>query len=160
MRKYMLGMVIMTILFSCGEEDERQDKSYNVQQSLLIDLVNEVRTKGCKCGSKTMPPVGVLQWNSKLANAALKHSKAMEDKNFFAHKGKDGTKPSERVDAAGYAWRACGENIAKGQRNEQEVMEGWLKSVGHCKNIMNPDFEELGVARSGEYWVQVFATSK
>jgi len=45
-----------------------------------------------------------------------------------------------------------------GQQNEEEVMKSWLKSPGHCANIMNPNVTEVGVARSGNYWTQLFAT--
>jgi uncharacterized protein YkwD len=51
-----------------------------------------------------------------------------------------------------------GENIAFGQRSEREVMQGWLSSPGHCKNIMSKTFKEMGVSRVGDYWTQVFAT--
>jgi hypothetical protein len=37
-----------------------------------------------------------------------------------------------------------------------EVMNGWIKSPGHCKNLMNPQFKEVGVAEDHTYWVQDF----
>ena len=39
---------------------------------------------------------------------------------------------------------AIGENIAAGQRTPQDVVDGWIASDGHCANLMNPNFEELG----------------
>ena len=147
-------MVLTAILFSCAMEN---NNNYNVKQNLMLELINDARINGCKCGSKVMPAIAPLIWNDQLADAALEHSEAMKVKNFFSHRGKNGSKPSERIDAVGYVWKTCGENIAKGQMSEHEVMTGWLESPGHCKNIMNPDFTEVGVARSGVYWVQVFA---
>ena len=57
-----------------------------------------------------------------------------------------------------------GENIAVGQRDPEEVVSGWLESDGHCSNIMNPSFEDLGVGAAigatdwgeGIYWTQNF----
>ena len=48
-----------------------------------------------------------------------------------------------------------------GQPTAQAVVDGWLKSEGHCRNIMNPSFRELGVGYAtggsyGKYWVQNF----
>jgi len=55
------------------------------------------------------------------------------------------------------------ENIAAGQTTPEQVIQGWLDSDGHCANIMNANFEEMGVALAtnsgiyGIYWTQVFA---
>ncbi len=52
---------------------------------------------------------------------------------------------------------AVGENIAFGQSNIDIVMDEWLKSEGHyCKNLMNAQFKEIGVAENHKYWVQDF----
>jgi uncharacterized protein YkwD len=49
-----------------------------------------------------------------------------------------------------------GENIAFGPPTIAEVMQGWFNSPGHCKNLMNPEFKEIGVAEDRTYWVQDF----
>ena len=41
-----------------------------------------------------------------------------------------------------------GENIAAGYSTVLSVMEGWLKSPGHCANIMSPYFREIGAAKA------------
>lgn len=51
---------------------------------------------------------------------------------------------------------AVGENIAAGHRSIGQVMEGWVRSESHCKNIMNRNYKEIGVAESNLYWVQDF----
>jgi uncharacterized protein YkwD len=56
----------------------------------------------------------------------------------------------------GYRSFMAGENIAFGQESIAEVMAGWFKSEGHCKNLMNPGFKEIGVAQYNNYWVQEF----
>ena len=69
----------------------------------------------------------------------------------------------DRALRAGYKWRTIGENIASGQRTAQEAVQGWLDSPGHCANIMNAAFAEMGVgyavnpARGTLYWTQVLA---
>ena len=53
---------------------------------------------------------------------------------------------------------AYGENIANGYTAERSVVDGWIKSPGHCKNLMNKAYKEMGVAKIGTYWTQEFAT--
>ena len=105
-----------------------------------------------------MPPVSAVSWNDQLASAADVHSKDMLQNNYFGHTGADGTSPGDRLRQAGYNWSAYGENIAKGYPDEQSVIAAWLQSEDHCKNLMDKDFTEMGVARAGSYWTQEFGT--
>lgn len=129
-----------------------------INKILLLQLVNEVRKKGCRCGDVYYSPAPAVSWNNQLEQASLAHSNDMYANNYFSHASKDGSKAAERISEVGYNWRTYGENIAFGYRNEREVMEGWIKSPGHCRNIMNKAYKEMGVSRSGDYWTQVFAT--
>lgn len=124
----------------------------------MLQLVNEVRKKGCQCGDTYYYPVPAVSWNSQLESAAYSHSKDMYENDYFSHKAPDGSNGGVRIDRAGYNWMAFGENIASGYTNERSVIEGWLKSPGHCKNIMSRNYTEVGVARYGNYWTQEFAT--
>lgn len=152
-------------LYSCQKEDTAAKAPVtnpsgtpvtNVNQTTLLQLVNSTRQSGCTCGSTVMPPVAIVTWNDQLATAALNHSNDMYSNNYFSHTGLNGSSAGDRIAAAGYTWRAYGENIAKGYSTEQTVIDGWLKSEGHCKNIMSPLFKEMGVARIGTYWTQEF----
>jgi uncharacterized protein YkwD len=87
----------------------------------------------------------------------------MATQNYFNHVSPDGGTPSERIHAAGFAGRVVGENIASGQTSVQDVMNDWMKSPGHCENIMRPEYKYLGVgyyfsqdSAYGHYWVQCF----
>ncbi len=129
-----------------------------VNKSILLKLVNEVRSKGCQCGDTYYYPVPPVTWNEQLALAAYNHSENMNQKRFFSHLAPDGSRGGVRIERAGYNWKAYGENIAEGYKTEKAVVEGWIKSPGHCKNLMNKAYKEMGVARSGMYWTQAFAT--
>lgn len=85
----------------------------------------------------------------------------MAARNYFSHTSQDGRTVAQRVTATGYVWRTVGENITAGQATPESVVGGWLKSEGHCRNVMNPGFKELGVGYAqggsyGHYWVQNF----
>lgn len=146
-------MIFLFILFFFSGPKE-------INQQELLQLVNNARQKGCNCGGTYMPPVQPVSWSSQLANAAAAHSRDMKSKNYFSHQSRNGKDPGDRIRAAGYNWKAYGENIAFNYADEQAVVEGWLKSVNHCRNIMNANFKDMGVARSGEYWVQDFGAKK
>lgn len=169
--KLVCQIVISALLLgSCSKESDSLvastplpsvSSSQNVvNKANMLALVNEIRAKGCNCGSTYMPPVAPLIWNDKLEKAALVHTVDMITKIFFEHTGSDGSSPSQRVTNAGYSWMATGENIAMGYTSEKEVMTAWLASEGHCLNIMRKEFKELGAARVGNYWTQEFGTPR
>lgn len=129
-------------------------------QQLLLEMVNGARTAGHQCGSTYYPPVGEVTWNVLLEDAAKQHSEYMNSTGNLSHTGKNGSDAGERITAAGYQWQAYGENIAEGYSTEEKVIHAWLESQGHCANIMNGDFKEMGVGTSGRFWTQAFATQQ
>ena len=130
-------------------------------QNEFLTRVNNVRKSGCKCGRFYMPPVEPLSWNGLLESSAFAHAQDMHRRRYFAHTSLSGKTIKNRLEEAGYTLTgmrsyAFGENIALGQKSIDQVMKSWLKSEGHCKNIMNKNFKEIGVAQNNFYWVQDF----
>lgn len=117
----------------------------------VIQLTNQARQEA------GLPP---LQANPALTSAAQSHASDMAINDYFSHTSQDGSTLVDRVSAAGYSWSALGENISRGRGDADAVMQGWMNSPGHRSNILNPEFQEIGVgyaeASSGPYWVQVF----
>jgi uncharacterized protein YkwD len=128
----------------------------------VVDLVNAARSSSRKCGRERFAPVPPLNVSRKLTDAAEDHAHDMLKKQYFEHRGADGSQPKDRVLRAGYEPRLSGENIALGPESAEEVVAGWLKSPGHCANIMEPRFQDIGVGlasgkkRGQIYWVQTF----
>lgn len=132
-----------------------------------LQLVNDVRARGARCGGRTFAPAPPMALSGTLANVALGHAADMARHNYFEHLDLSGNSPADRVRAVGYSERLVGENIAYGPKSVEEVVQGWLDSPGHCENIMDPRFAEMGIAfasgqvqRHGLYWVQVLAEPK
>lgn len=125
-------------------------------------LVNQARSRGASCGSEgSFVPAPPLQMDGALRCAARVHSKDMSDRGFFDHTTPDGQTPWQRMEQAGYLFRAAGENIAQGYSSPENVVTGWMNSDGHCSNIMNPDFTEVGAGYyQGDYWTLVFAVPR
>lgn len=131
----------------------------------LLDMINSARTQPHQCGAQAFAATTPLAWNAMLATAAETHTRAMANGNFFDHKDRDGRTPGDRAELAGYVGRQIGENIAAGHDTVRKVVDGWLASPGHCANLMNPQFRELGAAYAvdpksdaGIYWTAMFGT--
>jgi len=129
----------------------------------LLELINSARAQSRQCGTQAFTATKPLTWNATLASAALDHTRSMANNNFFDHKDRDGRTPGDRAELAGYSGQLVGENIAAGQDTPRKVLDGWLTSPGHCANLMNPQFSELGAAYAvdpksdaGIYWTSLF----
>jgi uncharacterized protein YkwD len=104
-----------------------------------------------------------LQPNEKLAAVARAYSRRMAREHFFDHTGPPGDTTADRVRAAGIQYSFLGENIFKSVNAPDPValaVQGWMKSPGHRKNILRPEFTETGVGiwREGNssYITQIF----
>jgi uncharacterized protein YkwD len=161
-KRWIIGGVLTTLLIGMVAFVQSQDlpPSDRFKEEFLY-RINKVRTVGCSCGKKYFPPAPPLTWNNNLEAAAQGHAQDMNFHNYFSHTSKDGRNSEDRIVAAGYQFNgyrsfAVGENIASGQQSIAEVNDGWFKSEGHCRNLMNREFKEIGVARNGLYWVEDF----
>lgn len=123
------------------------------------DVLNLVNAERAKEG------LGALVIDSNLSNVAQLKSRDMIDKDYFDHNSPTYGTPFDMMRSFGITYRVAGENIAMGHSTPEEVVEGWMNSAGHRKNIMNPRFTHLGMgidrAQSGRiYWTQMFTGQK
>jgi uncharacterized protein YkwD len=132
-----------------------------------LELVNEARQRGARCGTRSFGPAPPVILSGTLDDVALGHAADMAAHNYFEHEDLGGHTPADRVRAVGYREKLVGENIAYGPTSAEEVVRGWLDSPGHCENIMDPRFREMGLAyapgrvqRHGLYWVQLLAAPR
>lgn len=109
--------------------------------------------------------VSPLATDSDLAKTARAHSADMAANNFFSHTNLAGCSPSCRLQKAGYAYSAMGENIAwiSGSALDADILAkkfvtNWMNSDGHRKNMLSPNFthEGIGIAVIGN---KVYATA-
>jgi len=122
-----------------------------IQQT--VDLVNERRSQH-DAGSVTCDP--------KAGRAAAIHAEDLCHHGRFSHTGSDGSSMVDRARRIDLEFRTLAENIAKGQQTADAVVREWMNSPGHRKNILNDDFDRVGVAKTRcpndqPIWVQVFA---
>ncbi|HTT44037.1 MAG TPA: CAP domain-containing protein [Steroidobacteraceae bacterium] len=132
-----------------------------------LQLVNDVRARGTRCGKRDFAPVHALSLSDTLATVAFGHASDMAAHHYFEHQDLAGKSPADRVRASGYREQLVGENIAYGPKTVDEAVQGWLDSPGHCENIMDPRFAQMGLAfasghgsQHGLYWVQLLAAPR
>ncbi|WP_350278645.1 CAP domain-containing protein [Kribbella sp. HUAS MG21] len=102
----------------------------------MLTLTNQERAKaGC----------GPLRTNKALTTAAEAHAADMVAQHYFAHDSLDGRSPFDRMKAAGFTGGAMAENIAVGYSSAAAVVEGWMNSDGHRKNILNCEYTMIGI---------------
>ena len=128
------------------------NSDFSSYQQQVLELVNVERTKR---------GLSALTLDSKLSSVSTKKSQDMIDKNYFNHTSPTYGSPFDMMKKFGISYRTAGENIAKGQRTPQEVMNAWMNSSGHRANILNANFTKLGVGIAKDsngrlYWTQMF----
>lgn len=115
----------------------------------VIRLVNEIRVKN---------GLNPLTADWELSRVARYKSQDMKDNNYFSHNSPVYGSPFDMIKNFGISYRSAAENIAKGQKTPQAVMNGWMNSSGHRANILNATYKKIGVGyvASGNYWTQMF----
>ncbi len=115
----------------------------------VIKLVNEIRVKN---------GLNPLTADWELSRVARYKSQDMKDNNYFSHNSPVYGSPFDMIKNFGISYRSAAENIAKGQKTPQAVMNGWMNSSGHRANILNATYKKIGVGyvASGNYWTQMF----
>ena len=122
-------------------------------QQQVVKLSNQARVKaGCKS----------LRVNANLLWAARGHSKYMAQTGRFSHIGTGGSTFVSRAKAAGYT-AARSENIAYGYRSAAEVVNAWMKSPGHRRNLLDCGAKTFAVgvvyaANGNPYYTQDFGS--
>lgn len=101
-----------------------------------------------------------LSPSKKLQAAAEVHAKDMAQHSKMSHEGTDGSSTSDRIKAQKYDYRRIAENVAFGKYTIDQVMEGWMDSEAHRKNILG-GFSQIGAAvvldKDGvPYWCVAF----
>jgi uncharacterized protein YkwD len=162
---YHRGMDTWVVLASAYTVPARSQAPLLATRAL--QLVNEVRARGTHCGDRSFGPVPPVKLSGTLADVASGHAIDMAAHNYFEHEDLAGHSPADRVRAVGYREKLVGENIAYGPKSADEVVQGWLDSPGHCENIMDGRFAEMGIAyaagqasKRGLYWVQLLAAPR
>jgi uncharacterized YkwD family protein len=121
----------------------------SAEEREVVRLVNEIRRSN---------GLSELTLNEELSRVARIKSEDMAKNSYFSHNSPTYGSPFDMMKKFGISYRTAGENIAKGQRSAQAVVDAWMNSEGHRANILNPSFTQIGVGftSNGYIWTQMF----
>ena len=128
------NIVCMTVFFLASFQFASASE---ITSDNVIKLVNEARIEG------GMP---VLETSSDLDEIAKEKASDMVENNYFAHTSPKGLTPWYWFGKNGYDYHYAGENLAINFQNAEDEQTAWMNSPTHRKNILNPDYREIGVA--------------
>jgi uncharacterized YkwD family protein len=115
----------------------------------VVELTNQERAK------QGLP---ALEVDAELSKVAKEKSRDMQANNYFSHDSPTYGSPFDMMKQFGVEYSAAGENIAMGQPTPEEVVQAWMNSDGHRKNILSSNYTHIGVGyvEDGHYWTQQF----
>lgn len=129
----ILKLVIVPFLFYFPETGFFAD----LTKTGLFELANTARKQ---------LGLNPLNKNQVLDTAAYLKAKDMMENGYFAHYSPEGITPWYWLQVSGYGYRTAGENLAIGFVESGQVHSAWMSSGSHKKNILNPNFQEMGIA--------------
>ncbi|MBF9032478.1 CAP domain-containing protein [Rhodobacterales bacterium HKCCE3408] len=151
MRYYLTSLAIVLMLAACAP----QNGTTRVPLA-TTGLIAQAGTVLSVTRANAGIPAPLVQ-HPALQATAQAHADDLSATGGFDHVGSDGSSVSDRISAAGYTPCFAAENIARGQPDVPAVMETWIASPDHYRNIINASARNFGFARSGDVWVLVLA---
>ena len=105
--------------------------------------------------------LSALTLDNQLSKLARLKAEDMAKKGYFSHTSPTYGSAFDMMNKYGVSYRTAGENIAKGQKTAESVMNGWMNSSDHRANILSSAYTNIGVgyakdSRGNTYWVQIF----
>ncbi|WP_078427556.1 CAP domain-containing protein [Alkalihalobacterium alkalinitrilicum] len=136
-------------------EQPKQPESQQAQSSLSQYEIKVVELTNAERAKHGLAP---LSMDEQLSQVARQKSLDMKQNNYFSHQSPTYGSPFDMMQQFGVNYRSAGENIAMGQRSPEEVVNAWMNSDGHRKNILSSSFTHIGVGHvaEGNYWTQMF----
>jgi uncharacterized protein YkwD len=113
------------------------EQTGGVSREAILEAMNRQREQ------RGLAPLR-LDW--RLNAAANDRIRDMFDKHYFDHVSPDGTQPFVWVKYRSYRYATVGENLAEGYRSAGGVVNGWMNSPGHRRNLLGQSFDDAGVA--------------
>ena len=133
-----------------NNDESITDTSISNTEREVVRLVNIERQKA---------GLAPLKIDSKLCQIAKLKSEDMKKKGYFSHTSPTYGTPFDMLKQFNVTYKTAGENIAKGQKDAKAVVDAWMNSPGHRKNILSKSFTHIGVGNvkgSSNYWTQLF----
>lgn len=133
-------------LVAPGAASSSRARTHVVLSSLESGVLQQLNAVRAEHG---LAPVRI---NARLTSASAQHSREMAAKGYFEHNSVDGTAFWKRIQRyyapAGHSYWSVGENLLWSAPNvdPQRALELWMASPEHRKNILTPEWREIGIS--------------
>lgn len=139
-----LTLIISIFLFSqaslnlvMGIRPDVLGYSSEITPEKIIELTNRERINA---------GLTVLRMNLLLNKAAQTKGADMIALDYWAHNSPRGITPWVFITDAGYYYLYAGENLARDFAAPEGVVAAWMASSTHRDNMLNPNYQDIGVA--------------
>ncbi len=159
-RLLLFSSALLVSLSACSSGGDASPTAPRVPSSAQVEFDSFNLVNGARSQNSVDPQ---LELRETLTRVAREHSRAMWEQNFFSHRDPQGRTVGERLGEAGITFRVAAENLARTTNIPDPATwahDQLMQSTEHRPNILNPDFELVGVGVvewDGTYWItQVF----
>jgi uncharacterized protein YkwD len=140
----LCALLVLVVPATAAKADPtRKISAENALEGAVLAEVNALRSRS---------DLAPLRISSQLSAAADVHSKAMAERGFFSHMSADGSAFWRRVQrhygSEGFAYWSVGENLlwASATLDAPRAIRMWLDSAPHKKNLLAPQWREIGLS--------------
>jgi hypothetical protein len=138
-------LVVAALLFFAGFSFSAVRTSFpsvlgtysNISSEQLLLFTNQKRQEN---------GLSALSLNQQLSEAASSKANDMFAQDYWAHISPDGKTPWVFIKAAGYNYIYAGENLARGFTSASDVVDAWMASPEHRKNMLSTNYQNVGYA--------------
>ncbi|MCX6737375.1 MAG: CAP domain-containing protein, partial [Candidatus Parcubacteria bacterium] len=109
----------------------------DISGNLIVEMTNQTRAK---------EGLNTLKVNPELSAAAAAKADDMIKNGYFAHFSPTNVSPWFWIKQNGYNYKYAGENLAMNFSETDQVINGWLNSPSHKANLLNNNYQDIGVA--------------
>lgn len=131
----LIGLKILVLVIALAAYPSAAEFS-TITSRRILELTNAERQKG---------GVPILMRNAELDRSAMMKAQDMLSHNYFAHNAPSGTTPWEWFKRVDYIYTFAGENLAMNFSEAEDALAAWMDSPSHQANILNANYDELGV---------------
>jgi len=140
--KYLIFLILFIGIFNFLSTTVIPGDAFVVSAS-DIDIDELVSLTNTERNSRGL---GRLTVDSRLVAAAQAKGEDMIAKDYWSHYGPNNESPWDFILEAGYNYNYAGENLAKDFSSASPIHSAWMASPSHRDNIINSNFENIGVA--------------
>jgi len=148
--KKIITLVLTTAILSTVFIPELVFAS-SITNKQIVELINKRRLEN------NSPPISS---SFLLSEAAYKRAQDMVTRNYWSHQTPEGLPFSSFVDSKKYPWVYLGENLAANFTTSERIVEAWLESPAHRRNVLNPEWQDIGVGVSQNVVVVIFGKKR